>query len=211
MRSSFKNVFFLTAILAAVAGCSTVNENSLQDIEVLTPGAAGANCIMVTGDKYRYRVTPPQTVKVQRSVDPLEIDCRAPGNRLAKASAEAKINRSFYTNIITGVIPGVFVDTQTGAAFQYPEQIVVDFTGVPVRPMPLPSYQYVLDNAPPDSTGVESFEPGKSLLRSDIGQPDYKLQKIDRNYRSQAPSSSAAQSAGSNEPAQGSDLPLFTK
>lgn len=165
-----KNLFLVGCALALLttAGCSTVINRSTQEVTIETPGTGGAICVLET-EGYRYRVWAPKTIRIQKSEDPLEVTCRAPGNREKKVVIDPKIPGSFALNALHGFAPGALYDYETGAMFGLPEKIVVDFTDMLPVAMPLPDYQDVISQNP-ELVNVEEFRPGIPALQSDRGR-----------------------------------------
>ena len=152
----------LSALALLTSACASYVDKPYQRIHVSTPGAKNAECILKAG-KSKAIAHPPQKVTIRNNNKPLDVTCRAPGNRLRQLSFQpAKVESAKY-NIATGYAPGMYYDYVEGSLHKYPEQVVVDFKGVEARPNPLPQYQYATAPAPRDA-GIENFGPGRSLL-----------------------------------------------
>lgn len=157
--------FSAIAVVLMLSACSSVIGSATQDITIETPGTGDAICTL-DRPGYASRVWAPKTVRITKSSDPMEITCRAPGNREKKIVVEPELATSFMLNAFNGVIPGAVVDYSTSAMYQYPEKIVVDFTGMLPQKMPVPDYQQVLDQNP-DVFDMEEWRPGAAALQRD--------------------------------------------
>lgn len=116
------------AVLTAavlLSGCSTAVNRTVQDIEVITPGVTEAECDMRT-PKDRYQVITPNTVKVEKARYDITITCYKQDYITAVETIKSKFAGSSVGNIFTGIIPGYFVDWNTGAMYEYPEKVVIN-------------------------------------------------------------------------------------
>lgn len=150
--------------LVLLAACSTVVRGPTQEVQILTPGVEGAVCMLETPGA-RRRVWVPTVVNIEKSHDPLSITCLAPGNREKTILVEPVVDNSAYMNLANAGV-GALVDLETGAMFEFPETIVVDFRDIPSQPMPLPAYQQLLKENP-NLADVEEFRPGMAILQRD--------------------------------------------
>ena len=172
---------FLTflAVTLFVTGCSTIIDKPTQNVRIETPGTEGAICYLERED-YRTRVWAPKTIRINKAQDPLNVRCLAPGNREKKVVIEPTFPTSTYMNL-TNLMGGALIDYQTGAMFELPEVIEVDFTGMPAKPMPLPAYQQLLEEYPAIAD-LEEFRPGRSALQRDRHDPGIPMEKINRDF-----------------------------
>ena len=86
---------------------------------------SGAKCTLIN-DKGTWYVTTPGSVTVRRSFNDLSVNCAAdavdPGIAIVKSSTKGMA----FGNILFGGVIGVGVDAATGAAYDYPEIILVE-------------------------------------------------------------------------------------
>jgi hypothetical protein len=159
--------FYLPLICLAglLAACSSIVEGEYQHITFETPGAIDPKCVIDNG-AFKYVAYPPQTITISNRDPELIVHCHAYGNLDKTAHIPSHRPTSYYVNAANGFGPGVLVDWSTGAMNQYPERIVIDFTGEKPRPYPYPGYHIgYYEN--PAATGVEEFRPGKASLMRD--------------------------------------------
>lgn len=110
-------------------GCASIVSGNNQSLSVTTQkngtDVAGAKCSLVN-DKGTWFLTSPGSVTVRRSYADLAVDCKMDGSDAGLASVKSSTKAMAFGNILFGGIIGVGVDTATGAAYDYPELILVD-------------------------------------------------------------------------------------
>lgn len=201
---SFCAVFLL-------ASCATILDRSTQEMHVETPGAEGAMCYLKRPGMLQ-KVYPPQTVRLTKTSDDMEVRCLALGNREKTVMVEAMMSSNVMLNISNGFILGALYDYDTGALFKYPEVVRVDFTGTEANAMPLPDYHKMLLKNPM-LQDMEEFRPGKSALQRDRYNEPAALEKTERAIAAEETASDlgatdsdsgAAKSDGSDNSSSGS-------
>ena len=110
-------------------GCASIVSGNNQSLSVTTQkngsDVAGAKCLLVN-DKGTWFLTSPGSVTVRRSYGDLAVDCKMDGSDPGLASVKSNTKAMAFGNILFGGIIGVGVDTATGAAYDYPDLILVD-------------------------------------------------------------------------------------
>ena len=140
-----RHIVFVSAIaLLGLSGCASIVDGSHQVLSVITPNVQKASCTM-TNNKGTFYVTTPGTVTVHRSYDPLHVDCTKTGYEDALITVKSSTKGMAFGNILAGGIIGAGVDMATGAAYDYPQQIVVPMrlAGTPA-PAPVASVKPLL-------------------------------------------------------------------
>lgn len=158
---------------AMLSGCSTIMSGATEDIRINTAGANEALCDVTQGGR-RYRVYAPSTFRAMRSPDDMRIHCRAPGNRDQIVLVKSEISDNAAYNV-SNLGLGVGWDAMSGALYNYPDVILMDFRGVAPSSYPQPDYQDVFDRNP-ELMQMEQFRPGNPALGSDMGTPTPTLQ-----------------------------------
>ena len=156
----------LIFVLPLLASCSTAMEGATQQVSFKTIGADDALCNIQTGSHdYRYDVRPPQSLWIQKSRKPMFISCTAPGNRVQNITVESTVAGTTYLNTLNAGL-GAGWDAESGAMYKYPEEIVIDFSGVPTKEQALPSY---MNNGALDAKtqGIEYMGPESPALDED--------------------------------------------
>ncbi|PJB69765.1 MAG: hypothetical protein CO093_09645 [Alphaproteobacteria bacterium CG_4_9_14_3_um_filter_47_13] len=170
---------FLALLLAALvlSSCASMFGNATQEITFLTPGVNDSICFISNGD-INYRVWPPEKIRVSKRPGTMEVTCLADGNREKIVMIEPEHVSTALANGFNGFAPGLFIDYETGALFEYPNTISVDFSDMAATAMPLPGYhKHLMEN--PQLFGMEEFHTGRAALIKDKNAKAYKLQKKD--------------------------------
>lgn len=167
-------LFLLSFTCLALSACGTAIDGASQRIEVVTPGANDAVCTL-ENNNLKYKIYTPGAAVIPKRPGTLTVTCVADGNRRKTVVYDEKINDTAYANVLNAGL-GAAWDYETGGAFEYPETIVVDFTGIPASQMPRPNYDKHLREHP-ELFGMEEFRPGRSALIRDKYETPYELQK----------------------------------
>lgn len=159
----FRKYVLLLPIIA-VSACAYTFDKHYQEVEIRTPGAQDALC-EVMANKIKYKFYPPEKRLLPKSKEDLIVQCMAPGNRDRTVVIRPQINNKFYGNAASAMTGGVW-DFASGAMFDYPDVIDVDFTGMPLREMELPAHNNP-DIKQPDEYYLEEFRPGTPRMNAD--------------------------------------------
>jgi hypothetical protein len=165
LKKSFFSLFLFMAS-PLLTSCATVTEGATQQVSFKTVGAEDAYCeVQIGTNGYKYSVRPPYTLRVQRSKDPMFVVCHAPGNRTKDAMVESTLSKATLLNGVTAGTTAVW-DAASGAMFQYPDEVTIDFSSALTKETPLPSYE---NKGALDSTaqGIEYMGPDTPTLESD--------------------------------------------
>lgn len=128
----------LSVAVLSLSACASYLDTPNQRIQVLTPGATGARCVLAT-QYARTVVYPPNDGYIRRMQEPLNVTCQAPGNREKTIVVTPKITRSAYANVANAGVGAVY-DQISGALYEYPSPIYVDFTHVRAGAQDMPAY-----------------------------------------------------------------------
>jgi hypothetical protein len=170
-----KRIPLLILSLGLLASCSTLIKGETQEVLVTTPGARDAECVLNNGEM-NYVAYPPETIIISHRPHDLTVSCKASGNRYRQIVFSKKFSDTEKLNILNGIVPGTMVDYGSGALYEYPKTVVVDFTGTPPHAYPQPSYQKDYEENP-GMAGVEEFRPGWPSLMRDQYEPVHTMQK----------------------------------
>jgi hypothetical protein len=206
MVRSFAVFVALGSAALGLAGCATIIEKPTQDLKIEVAGTGEALCD-VTQSGRRYRAYAPSTISVHKERGPLSVRCFAPGNREKTIVLESEVSDMVMANASNGVLPGMMWDATSGAMYKYPDRVVVDFTGMPPQPYPLPDYQRVFEDNP-TLIGMEEFRPGKAALIRDMGTqaPSMQRREEGEDFNDVSPISNPAPAASG-----GSDADSLTR
>ncbi|MAE51400.1 MAG: hypothetical protein CMH27_06295 [Micavibrio sp.] len=169
-----KNTFFLLS-LTALGACAYAMDKGYQSLTIRTPGAQNATCD-AWADNVRYRFFPPQTRDVKKSKTDLTIRCMAPGNREQTVVIRPAISDYFAGNVANGFLGGASWDYASGAMFEYPSVVDVDFTNMQPSQMALPVHNNS-DNLQPEDHMLEEFSPSTPRMNADKYKKDPPIQR----------------------------------
>lgn len=117
-----------TCLLAT--GCASIVGGSNQSLSVETRNkgvmVAGAYC-KLNNDKGTWYVTTPGSVTVHRSYNDMTVSCEKKPMTPAVMTVKSSTKGMLAGNILFGGPIGAGVDVATGAAYDYPALITVDF------------------------------------------------------------------------------------
>jgi hypothetical protein len=186
---------FLSGLIL-LSSCAYMQEGSIQDITLVTPGAENAICYLVV-DGLRHPVRPPQNLSISKSREDLIVDCFAPGNRHKKVVIKADISNKAYGNVSNGVLPGLGWDYFSDAIFKYPDRIEIDFTNTPFLPEPMPA-QNKPDIRQPEEYPLEEFLANTPRMNSDRGasSPAIRMREKTKPIMDSAPNQYMVQPEG---------------
>ena len=113
------------ALVFGLAGCGTMINQSVQEVEVQTPGVEQVGCV-IKNDKYTYRLLAPSKINLERSPYELTMTCSKYDYETVEVILPPSINPSTYWNTLNGVIPGTVYDIGAHGAYKYPDIVVVE-------------------------------------------------------------------------------------
>jgi len=116
----------LLAVVLFLPACASIVEGSTQSISVSTTPKNGAECKLVNDVGTWYVGQTPGSVSVKRSASAIKATCAHDTLSLSgSAVAESRTKGLAWGNVLAGGIIGGAVDMSTGAAYDYPPEIVV--------------------------------------------------------------------------------------
>jgi hypothetical protein len=140
----FRMVLLSAAAFAALnlGGCASIVNGQNQSLSVTTKqdgtDVSGAKCSLAN-DKGTWYITTPGSVTVHRSFQDLAVKCAVETQEPTLATFKSATKGMAFGNILLGGIVGAGVDMATGAAYDYPEVIVVTMGSKPAATMPAAS------------------------------------------------------------------------
>jgi hypothetical protein len=117
----------MTILVIALTSCASIIEGSTQTISVTTQPNYPAMCfVQKDGSNTEILFEAPGTVEVRKSLYPLNITCASKnGGTVGKAKVLSDVANWGYGGAVAGVGVGAVVDSATGAANEYPQNIVI--------------------------------------------------------------------------------------
>lgn len=131
-------LFHVVCVVAALGlgGCASIVNGTSQVLSVITPPVKDANCELTNSKGSFYVAHTPGTISVHRAYGDMHVKCTKPGYEDAMIIVKSTTKKMAFGNILFGGVIGAGVDMANGAAYNYPEQIVV-----PMRPLGTPAAQ----------------------------------------------------------------------
>lgn len=124
-----RTLVWALCIAALLPGCASVVGGLNQKIAVETTakGAAveGAECTLANS-KGTWSVTTPGSVSVHRAYGDLAVTCKHEKWPEGTATVKSLTKALAYGNVIVGGAIGVGVDVATGAAYDYPQRLMIE-------------------------------------------------------------------------------------
>ncbi len=155
-------VLFPFVMTALLSGCGTIVDSPNQMVSVQTPGATGARCD-IHAMNIHYVAYPPQNIMIRRMQEPLTVTCDAPGNRSKTIVIRSRMNGDSMGNFFNLGL-GVPYDQVSGALYQYPDVVTVDFTYAAwSRPADMPGY-HAADGLSPYDVQYENMSPHDAII-----------------------------------------------
>ncbi|MEZ5776510.1 MAG: hypothetical protein R3D33_17920 [Hyphomicrobiaceae bacterium] len=112
------------AVVLTLPACASIVEGSTQSLSVATTPRSGAECRLVNDAGTWYVGRTPGSVSVKRSASAIKVACSL-DKQTGTAVAESRTKGLAWGNVLAGGIIGGAVDMSTGAAYDYPPEIVV--------------------------------------------------------------------------------------
>jgi len=136
------NLRLLTALsgLILTSGCASITAGTTQSVAVDTSPTQGAEC-QLTNEKGAWTIPrTPGSTTVNKAYGPLTVTCRTQDGASGSASVVSTTAGAAFGNIIAGGIIGAAVDMSSGAAYQYPPQVLVPLVPISApQPQPVPA------------------------------------------------------------------------
>jgi hypothetical protein len=115
----------LLAVLALTSGCASIVTGQDQIVSVDTPLCPDAKCKLQNEEGVYWVPSTPGTVSVDREYGDLVVTCSKPGYPDVMMNVSSSTKGMAFGNILAGGIIGGAVDMGTGAAYDYPSEIIV--------------------------------------------------------------------------------------
>lgn len=119
-----KHILLLSSLF--LTSCAAIVDGSDQEVMIETPGAVSANCTLSNGHGSWNVPSTPGARVVSGAHSNLDISCiDAATGATGKKSVDSDTNAWAFGNILFGGLIGVGYDMISGAAYVYPEKILV--------------------------------------------------------------------------------------
>ena len=127
MSRYINKAVMIVAIISTATGCATITTGTTQSVMVKTEkNVIDASCELTDkkGGKW-YVPETPGTISVRKGDGPMSIVCKKDGYKVGTLSVDETLVGATFGNIILGGGIGVFVDAASGAAQQYPDEVII--------------------------------------------------------------------------------------
>lgn len=115
------SVLFSTVLLT---GCASIVDGTSQTVMVNTSPTQGASCKLQNNSGTWFVHNTPGSVALHKSGRPLLITCEK-GKLLGILAQKPAMKKMVAGNAVFGGLIGAEIDSSDGAAYRYPEQIIV--------------------------------------------------------------------------------------
>ena len=173
-----KKLAITASLCVLLASCASIVEGQKSNMTIQTPGAENAKCF-VQNQGHRYVAYSNQTISVMKSPHDFVVRCMASGNRERTVLARRGVSNWVFANVANGFVPGAAYDFLSRAAYDYPEEVIVSFVGVPIKPYPLPEY---MNDGKYYQGKMEHYRPGTIVTESDRYHSAQGLKKKENLY-----------------------------
>lgn len=122
-RVYFICVFIL--LISVLSGCASIVTGTHESVSVTTPPVKGATCMLTNNKGTWYVSDTPGSVDIHRAFGDMHITCHKTGCSPASKTVESNTKAMVAGNIVFGGIVGGGLDVADGAAYTYPQKIVI--------------------------------------------------------------------------------------
>lgn len=127
----------LLMLCMGVQACASITTGTTQSVAVDTTPVQQATCTMQNEKGQWTVVRTPGIATVSKAYGPLSVQCRTEAGHAGSSSVNSTTAGAAFGNIIAGGIVGAAVDMGSGAAYQYPAQILVSLSSPAGSPAPV--------------------------------------------------------------------------
>ncbi|NYZ13455.1 hypothetical protein HL658_12920 [Azospirillum sp. RWY-5-1] len=132
----FIRLIALIAFSISLQACASITAGTTQSVAVDTTPVQQAACT-VQNEKGQWTIArTPGIATVTKAYGPLSVQCRTEAGHSGSSSVQSTTAGAAFGNILAGGIIGAAVDMGSGAAYQYPAQVLVSMTPPANQPPP---------------------------------------------------------------------------
>ncbi len=110
--------------MSAVSGCASIIVGNTQSVAIDTNPQKVSDC-RISNEKGNWSVKSPGSTSLTKANGPLTVVCTSADGWSGTATAQSTTAGAAFGNIIAGGLIGAAVDMSSGAAYNYPAQIIV--------------------------------------------------------------------------------------
>lgn len=129
---------FLFAIVPVLlAGCASITAGTSESIAVSTVPKSGATCELAN-EKGHWTVNPtPGSTTISKAYGDLTVTCSDADGEKGTTSVQSTTAGAAFGNILLGGIVGAAVDMSSGAAYNYPSNVVITLAPIDATTAPV--------------------------------------------------------------------------
>ncbi len=140
----------LLMLCLGMQACASITTGTTQSVAVDTTPVQQATCTLQNEKGQWTVIRTPGAATVAKAYGPLSVQCRSDAGHAGSSSVNSTTAGAAFGNIIAGGIVGAAVDMGSGAAYQYPAQVVVAMSSPAGSPAPVAGA--MVSAAPPTPT-----------------------------------------------------------
>ena len=120
----FSHVAILATFVLST-GCASIVSGNHQPVSINTGEVRNATCTLENNKGVWYVPNTPGSVVVTRSFSEISVTCQKKGYHTTVRRVGSTTKAMAFGNILFGGVIGVGVDAASGAAYDYPQEILV--------------------------------------------------------------------------------------
>lgn len=124
-QSSFKLAVAGIITSLCLTSCASIVSGHNQPVSVNTGNVTNARCELNNSKGTWYIPNTPGSTVISRAYGDLKVVCQKPGYREATKKVASHTKGMAFGNVVFGGVVGAGVDVATGAAYDYPTDIMV--------------------------------------------------------------------------------------
>jgi len=118
----FKKNLVLFVVAITINGCCSIVSGDTQNLRIETN--QGSKCVLSNNKGIWNINNAPGSVTIQRDSGNLTVKCTN-GNKIGIQTIKPSVKNMVYGNILVAGMLSTIVDYETGAAYEYPDTIMV--------------------------------------------------------------------------------------
>ena len=120
-----KKIALIIVVAFQLSACASITRGSSQSMAVDTMPVSGALCELANENGQWTIASTPGSTTIIRAGGPLTVSCSTEDGYAGTSSVTSTTAGAAFGNILFGGIIGAAVDMSSGAAYDYPGQVVV--------------------------------------------------------------------------------------
>ena len=120
-----KQIALIAFVAVNLSACASITRGSSQSMAVDTVPVSGAVCQLANENGQWTIASTPGSTTITRAGGPMTVSCSTEDGYAGTSSVTSTTAGATFGNILFGGIIGAAVDMSSGAAYDYPGQVVV--------------------------------------------------------------------------------------